>query len=621
MASVKRAKVKLVAVAVSCVLVCCTVVFSSVWIPEETLPRAQVTTKKNLSTRPAVAASPMSHSAAASKRSFSLFRAANDKSMILGRCPELRSLDAAVGAPQAVVDAWIRKVELFASSSKEVQQADVAELLSRVCDMRFSGNPGKVTRAMGAERVHWLRTSGLLRRTTECPSDRYSLEVPGAVFDTNNSAEAHWRDAVRRLKPMPLGEPLPPASITQSQFVRAPKTASWVVGRDICASCESSRAFFMNPRHSCYFTLWGVGSAAPLKRLVSASRAGRNAIFKEREGSFRYGGVIPMLNASVREHATYLRGTTVWHGAFEVDNVGHVIHDALWAFQLVLMLRELLGNKGGDASSLPLPLRGVFGDDFDTLSSDYFGALSWMIAKGERQENEHPEFFRSPFTPADILQHRLVCFETLVVPGQDRHIDGGGNGLRSSVAARLRRHVFAHVRAPTGATTKTASTEPHIYVYGRNDVHRRSFDNVHALLRVAARVAKALSLPSPRLISTFSVPAAEQIALMRDVDVLLAIQGSHMQNSLFMPDDGVVIELAPCRAQRVSFIQRYGKYLDTQSYEYIPLCDGVVVNYSDLDEASQNVTLCPHMLDRVEVSLLQQTRSLVERRKQQRGDV
>lgn len=380
----------------------------------------------------------------------------------------------------------------------------------------------------------------------------------------------------------------------------------------------------MNSKHKCFLSLWGIGRQAShpsMKRLVSASRMGRNAIFKEREGSFQYGGMIPQWNESfvASNVAAFVEGSTIWNGAFEVDNVGHVIHDALWAWALTLMLKDIapteVMRKSRHSSG---SIKAVFAHDFDSISSTYFGALSWIVAQGEQSgSNGDVQLFRSPFPlSATAGDRKFVCFQELILPGQDRHVDGGGNGLRMVVARRIRRHIFNYLHLPVHSQHPSLS-HVRALVYGRNDVYRRSFDNTHVLFYLVKRVVESMARKHSTisLVKSFGIPVEDQIRLMSSADVFVAIQGSHMQNTLFMPEDAVIIELAPCRADRVSFIQRYGKYLDSQRYTYLPLCDGVVVNYSEKDPATQNVTLCPHMLQRVEQVVTESVADLLRRRR------
>ena len=83
--------------------------------------------------------------------------------------------------------------------------------------------------------------------------------------------------------------------------------------------------------------------------------------------------------------------------------------------------------------------------------------------------------------------------------------------------------------------------------------------------------------------------------MVSKIDVLLTVQGSHVQNSLFMPHDAVIVEVAHCGASRVSFLRRYGPYFDSQRYIYFPVCDGLVVN-SLAEPVEQNLTLCGDQL-------------------------
>ena len=102
--------------------------------------------------------------------------------------------------------------------------------------------------------------------------------------------------------------------------------------------------------------------------------------------------------------------------------------------------------------------------------------------------------------------------------------------------------------------------------------------------------------------------------MVSKIDVLLTVQGSHVQNSLFMPHDAVIVEVAHCGASRVSFLRRYGPYFDSQRYIYFPVCDGLVVN-SLAEPVEQNLTLCGDQLRQIQHKLTTAVQSLVESRR------
>lgn len=516
------------------------------------------------------------------------------------------------------------------------------KLLRHICDIQFanSENPFAVSAkalSLAANSLHWLRSGGVWSSLTSgC------REEEGDQTSVQSEDASMWR---RSIKELPQVTPASlqnhqrtPSHFATSTFRRVPKRASWVTATNICASCESPPgAFYMMKNHSCFFTLWGVGEASKLQKLTSTSRGGRNVIFKERVASFQYGGVLTpkqfekLVDDKQRPFTSswFVPGTSIWLGPYEFDNPGHVIHDALWVWQLTLMLREIHRvhpSKGNASGIYTSPVRGVFSHDFEKLSGDYFGDLSWIVASGELNQSESDRasgrqgtvdsLERSPFPFASPKpgDHRpLVCFQEFIIPGQDRHVDGGGLGLREVVANRLRRHVI-RVITNEEHQARSLKRKPQIFIYGRNDVHRRSLDNTVMLLDLVRRIAARHHLPPPSLVKTFQLKPLDQFRQMLDIDVFVAIQGSHLQNSLFMPDDGAIVELAPCRADFVSFMRRYGRYLDSQSYTYVSLCDNVMINYSEKDPAAQNVTLCPHVMDRIKVAVEKAVVSLLRRR-------
>jgi hypothetical protein len=245
-----------------------------------------------------------------------------------------------------------------------------------------------------------------------------------------------------------------------------------------------------------------------------------------------------------------------------------------------------------------------------------------------------------------------VCFERLVVGGQDRHVDGGGAGLRGIVAHSIRQVLFSHLAmrpgdesavlaAPWEKTAERVSGTAaagagegadsggddflgpglvNVFFYGRNDMHRRSIDNPSLLLDAIAAVAHELSLPPPVLIPTFNLAPARQVQLARRMDFFLTVQGAHLQHSLFMPDDAVIFEIAPCRSEGVSFLRRYGRYLDSQRHVFYPLCDDVILNFSeDPDKVpNQNLTLCTAHVDSIAARVRVLLEDLVRQRQQKR---
>lgn len=515
-----------------------------------------------------------------------------------------------------------------------------------LCQRRFADMgtfPESVVKRQ--QEAHQLRRSDVLRQLFECPSLMEEALRPHVSYtsSTNNGKvepgnNDKWKTehstvdlSFRDLNWKKWVSNLPRISTTTektvndfsktSVFRRVPKHGSWVYGDYLYATCEQRSffsdkvfPFFFFPNHTCVMVLWtsGTPDANSIGKLKSYSRKGRNAIFKEREGTFVYGGAV-----SERLRSTIpivqVRGTSILNGAFAVDNVGHVIHDALWALQVALAAPDTFPKVLEPISPFKDSFQMIFGQDFTRVSSAYYGLVSSLLGLGEESSSQEPmRQTKSVQFPLCFEEGKcMLSFDRLLLPGQDRHLDGGGAGLRQSTALRLRQHVFEGIQVDANRRRRH---RPQILIYGRNDVHRRSIDNMQALFQVATNIAQQLQLPPPVIIDTFSRPVVEQIAIMSAADVMLSIQGSHQQNSLFMPEDAVIVEIAPCRAHRVSFLQRYGPYLKTHAYWYAPLCDGVLVNYCDPDPVSQNVTLCPSMTRWIQDKVLKMVQQQIEGR-------
>eukprot|EP01062_Namystynia_karyoxenos_P037675 TRINITY_DN27407_c0_g1_i1.p5 TRINITY_DN27407_c0_g1~~TRINITY_DN27407_c0_g1_i1.p5 ORF type:complete len:197 (+),score=52.43 TRINITY_DN27407_c0_g1_i1:1050-1640(+) len=166
---------------------------------------------------------------------------------------------------------------------------------------------------------------------------------------------------------------------------------------------------------------------------------------------------------------------------------------------------------------------------------------------------------------------------------------GVKQGGRLEATKSLRRAVFSFLGLPN---PPPAPREVRVYVYGRTDMHRRSVDNIGDLVAGVAAALAAAELPPPVLIPTVTMHPLEQARLFHSVDVLLTVQGAHMQNSIFMPEDGVVMELSPCKARKTSFLYRFGCFRPLQRHIVQEIC----FPSSNLgsDKYGQNLTLCPH---------------------------
>jgi hypothetical protein len=60
--------------------------------------------------------------------------------------------------------------------------------------------------------------------------------------------------------------------------------------------------------------------------------------------------------------------------------------------------------------------------------------------------------------------------------------------------------------------------------------------------------------------------------MLAEVDMLVSVQGAHLQSSFVMHPHSAILELAPCHSPRTSFISRYGPMHPQQLYEQILIC-------------------------------------------------
>ena len=144
---------------------------------------------------------------------------------------------------------------------------------------------------------------------------------------------------------------------------------------------------------------------------------------------------------------------------------------------------------------------------------------------------------------------------------------------------------------------------PQVYVYGRNDMHRRSIDNIGELIFAVAKVTSSLGLDNPLVVHSFSdLSPLEQVKTFAGMDVLVTVQGAHMQNSIFMPSDGVVLEVSPCLAKKNILFSAVWHLL-AQTKALVP---------SDLrrppintccDKYSKNLTLCGRHVELIAAAL------------------
>jgi hypothetical protein len=226
-----------------------------------------------------------------------------------------------------------------------------------------------------------------------------------------------------------------------------------------------------------------------------------------------------------------------------------------------------------------------------------------------------------------------MCFESIVFAGRDRGGRHGGHETlaRQHVAEKLRLAVLTAVGEAVGrpglaesvANSRHPSWFPRIFVYGRNDMYRRSLDNPTALYNQVLQVAldeyrgwlqngrTDTQFPTPVLITTFTTSTPQQLAMLADVDILVSVQGAHLQSTFVMHPHSAILELAPCHSPRTSFISRYGPMHPQQLYEQILICS-TKLNLLEKDKRAQNVTLCPSDLSKVEVEVRKMIRGLLK---------
>jgi hypothetical protein len=386
------------------------------------------------------------------------------------------------------------------------------------------------------------------------------------------------------------------------------KTRSWTHFEHVCMSCEAEANFFMLTPRRCHTTLWSLNMG--LKR-----RYMRHHIFRDRHGGFQTFGEVKPSDKRLRDQANldFVNGTTFYVAAYPGDNVGHQLHDAAWSVHATL----LMAQRG----EFPAPHRAMLDDDFAARSMPYFtylasasiGAMLRPNATAGGGGGGGAQAWQNPLSARkQKVGTRLLCFENLVVPGVDRTGHGGGTpaSTRTMVAHSFRAAVFDNLDVPRDVRTGRGRP-PQVYVYGRHDVSRRSLDNIGALFAAAEEVTRSMGLPPPIVISTFNMSPQAQIVLFSRVDVMLGMQGAHLQHSLFMPRDGAVMEIAPCHSVLTSFVSRYGMFLPTQTFWQLRVC-APVINLTEQSRIGQNVTLCPRHLAAIQTqlrgTLLNQTR-------------
>jgi len=424
-----------------------------------------------------------------------------------------------------------------------------------------------------------LRSTGALRLALDCiPTTRLKhtcyhredFDIFPTFHDLPMSRKEH--ESGSAVVPIPWKGLAP---TTYQRRYRKP----WVSITSIVLSCNRTiRRHWMDPARPCHTTLWAVGAAGVHTEKIEAKhRGGRHALWYDREGGFQYGGLLVATNVT---HVTSYPGTTVFLPTFNNNNVGHCLHDAFWAFHAVVSSLQ--------GANLPKPYRVMADRDFFEVSCPYLSTLASLTVQTILKK----EMVVNPTTDGTTFAH----FERLIFTGSDRAGVGSGlpEGRRWAVAGETRRMVFHAIGVDTHKKgTPSLPRDPRIYLYSRRDVHRRSFDNFGEIIESVITTVRQLSdVPDPILITSFSMSPLAQMRMVYDIDVLVTIQGSHLQNSLFMPPDAWIIEICPCRARRVSFLNQFGVFLPKQRHVQVEIC-APLINMAG-DKLEQNLTLCPH---------------------------
>ena len=389
-------------------------------------------------------------------------------------------------------------------------------------------------------------------------------------------------------------------TIGNSVYYRERK-GSWVSLKNVCVSCDVHREAWMDHRRPCHTTVWGVGKE--IKELASRHRKGRPSIYKEQQAAFQYGGTTGKGEWGVftatpdTEVVSWYAGTAVYLAAFSNPNVGHALHDALFAFLSVASSLDAISTSLVD---LPSPYRIIIEPDFFRNSIRFYSTFAMLFATT----------LKPPIEVFLHNQHSHSCFESIIFTGGDREMKGVSVSGRGTTTERFRRAVYTALNTlgrPSGAIATLIGgvvSKPRVFLYARHEVHRRSLVNFGDLYVGVADVLRGEGLPAPTIITTMTLHPLQQAELFAQIDILVTVQGAHMQNSIFMPPTGGVIELSPCRARKTSFLHRYGKMLPKQNHVQLEVCFPSV-NLGK-DKYAQNLTLCSHHIGSVAKLLLQE---------------
>ena len=517
-------------------------------------------------------------------------------------CPPLSSLKRSQSSLGADSGVEAKKMVTKLMSSPDV--AEAAKVVRDNCRLRPSGGDPR-----------WEGWNEV-RKMIPSVQDVVDCLPPIAPATTCHHQPAHDRYPTAEELVFRQAKPL---RLSKKRFSSSAKSKhimldSWLWLENVCATCEVENQWFMHPGRPCYTTLYTMNDVK--KMMVAAGRHGRHKLYKERDVAFQYGGQIDFPGDGLE--VPWVRGTTFYNTPFAVDNVGHVIHDGIWAWVAALNSRHEL--------KMPKPHRVVMDSFLSNFSGAFFTYLSSVLGDGILGSDVEKEDRTVTFpTKADVRAalpefdemvgkgdrnkkadpfyrgRGLVCFELLAFTSMDRTGDKGGPAnaaRRPEVAKTIRRVMYERLSIDEDALLKR---HPQVYVYGRNDVYRRSIDNVGALVSAIGEVTATFEgVPPPALISTFYMSPPAQIEMLSHVDILVTMQGAHEQPaSLFMPADATIVEISACKATKVSFISRHGAFLKSQRYNLYEICEPAI-NQGDPELHWQNVTLCAPQLSHLQ---------------------
>ena len=518
----------------------------------------------------------------------------------------------------------------------------------------LASRPGESANYVGtgdhhdAARYEYVATCHHLPSMAAAPA---SFELPlklGVDADLNARRQKLSSLPYSDVRSMPQSYSGYPSKSPKSQDVSIGR-ASWLHLKGVCLTFEAKGQWFMNAKRPRHPTLWSVGADLPIVK--AAARKGRHKIFLDREGAFQYGGILPVDDHPASTVVT-LAGTTLLASPFDINNVGHEINDGGWGYSIPAAVEARARNASKDRQGgmFPMPFRMLVDSQFYRRSGKMYafmaeiGARAWLElgAPGRSSSSrlDGSGVIVNPLSYEDLnlMRHaaadmpsspgengassaapgtgsavKVLCFDHLVITGNDRNGFGARKVSRTAVANTIRATAFRALRLSPALYEGNVPRLPKVFVYGRHDVHRRSIDNYGELVHKVTEITASFGLEKPVVIPSFTTSAFAQVELFSQIDVLVTMQGAHMQTSLFMPADGVLVEIAPCRSKRTSFVSRYGMFLPSMVLRQLMVCSPVI-NLDHEDKRSQNVTLCGHHLVELEAMLREELKGMAKRR-------